>query len=170
MLTASPTAGKPALLIVDDDPLIADTLSYYLETDFRVFSVGSRPAAITWLQNQAEPPPLALVDLGLPPIPHRPQEGFALIGELLACASQMRIVVLSGQNDEANARHARALGAVEFIAKPAAPERLRDLLLHLLNLQPPPAAEAELPMLGASPAIQRLRIQLRQYAESPFPV
>ena len=31
----------------------------------------------------------------------------------------MKIFVLSGQNDAANARHARALGAWEFVAKPA---------------------------------------------------
>lgn len=170
MPTVSQTTGKPTLLIVDDDPLIADTLSYYLEADFRVFSVDSRPDAIAWLQKQAAPPPLALVDLGLPPVPHRPQEGFALIGELLAHASQMRIVVLSGQNDEANARHARTLGAVDFIAKPAAPERLRDLLLHLLEIPPLPATAARLSMLGESLAIQKLRAQLGQYADSPFPV
>ena len=36
--------------------------------------------------------------------------------------------MLSGQNDETNARHARTLGAIEFIAKPCEPEVLKDLL------------------------------------------
>jgi two-component system nitrogen regulation response regulator GlnG len=165
-----PAAGKPALLIVDDDPLIADTLSYYLGADFRVATAGNRPAAIEWLQAQGEPPPLALIDLGLPPTPHRPQEGFALVSELLARAPAIRIVVLSGQNDEANARHARALGAVEFVAKPAAPGQLRALLLQLLDLDGKAPADAALPMLGESLALQKLRAQLRQYADSPFPV
>lgn len=163
-------SSKPLLLIVDDDPLIADTLGYYLKDDFLIASAGSRPEAIHWLQNQAEPPELALVDLGLPPSPHRPQEGFALISELLARAPQTRIVVLSGQNDSANARHARVLGAVEFVAKPAAPDRLRELLLHLLNLPPAPAGDADLPLVGESQSMQKLRAQLRQYADSPFPV
>ena len=30
--------AKPALLIVDDDPLIADTLAYALGTDFEVYA------------------------------------------------------------------------------------------------------------------------------------
>ena len=117
------------------------------------------------------PPPLALIDLGLPPLPHRPQEGFALISELLARAPEMRIVVLSGQNDSANARHARALGAVEFVAKPASPEKLRSLLLRLLDLSSgSPTQDKDSIMLGDSPAMKKLKAQLRQYADAPFPV
>lgn len=163
-------ASKPALLIVDDDPMIADTLGYYLGSDFAITSVGSRPAAVEWLLQQTAPPPLALVDLGLPPLPHRPQEGFALIGELLERAPQMRIVVLSGQNDSANARHARSLGAVEFIAKPAPPEQLRSLLLRLLDLSADKPQDTGPSILGESAAIQKLRAQLKQYADAPYPV
>jgi two-component system nitrogen regulation response regulator GlnG len=168
--TEANTTGKPSLLIVDDDPLIADTLEYYLREDFQIFTAGSRPEALGWLQNQTAPPALALVDLGLPPTPHRPLEGFALISEFLARAPHTRIVVLSGQNDDANARHARTLGAVEFVAKPAVPDKLRALLLRLLAIPPGRNADTELPLLGDSPAMQKLRAQLRQYADSPFPV
>ncbi|MDI6745996.1 MAG: sigma-54 dependent transcriptional regulator [Rhodocyclaceae bacterium] len=170
MSDSSPAADKPALLLVDDDPLIADTLGYYLGADFQVFTASSRGTAIEWLQGRDIPPQLALVDLGLPPTPHRPQEGFALISELLKRVPTIRIVVLSGQNDATNARHARALGAVEFIAKPAAPERLRELLLRLLNIERQQATSTDSLMVGESLALQKLRAQLRQYADSPFPV
>ncbi len=166
------TAGiecKPSLLIVDDDPLIVDTLDYLLEEDFQIGRAASRPEAMHWLQNQASVPEIALVDLGLPPCPHRPDEGFSLISELLSGAPKMRIVVLSGQNDSANARHARALGAVEFVAKPADPETLRKLLLRLLEIDQDPLAN-EFPLLGQSAPMQKLRTQLRQYADTPFPV
>jgi two-component system nitrogen regulation response regulator GlnG len=170
MSDADNSAAKPALLIVDDDPLIADTLGYFLAADFAVAAAGSRAEALDWLRARETPPALALIDLGLPPVPHRPQEGFTLIGELLAAAPRIRIVVLSGQNDSANARHARALGAVEFVAKPAAPDRLRTLLLKLLELAPT-TGDGDLPRLvGASPAMQKLRAQLAQYADAPFPV
>jgi DNA-binding NtrC family response regulator len=166
----NPSGNKPSLLIVDDDPLIADTLGYYLENDFQVTAAASRAEATQWVKDQAAPPALALVDLGLPPAPHRPQEGFALISELLASAPQIRIVVLSGQNDSANARHARSLGALEFVAKPVAPDRLRELLLQLLDIRAEQPVDTDLSMLGDSPAMQKLRLQLRQYADSPFPV
>src|SRR5512141_1410065 len=126
---------KPTLLIVDDDVLITDTLSYALGREFEVLVSDSRAHAVSLLRQLDEAPQLALVDLGLPPAPHRPDEGFALIGDLLAHSPAMKILVLSGQNDAANARHARALGAAEFVAKPCDPEKLKRQLLHALQFR-----------------------------------
>src|SRR5262250_3356350 len=109
--------AKPRLLIVDDDPLITETLAYALGKDFDVLLSDSRMHAIGLLRQLDQAPQLALVDLGLPPTPHRPDEGFQLVGDLLAHSPAMKILVLSGQNDASNARHARALGAAEFVAK-----------------------------------------------------
>src|SRR3989338_9938349 len=121
---------KPSLLIVDDDPLITDTLSYALSKDFEVLVSDSRPHAVSLMRQLDSAPQLALVDLGLPPMPHRPDEGFQLIADLLAHSPAMKILVLSGQNDAANARHARTLGATDFVAKPCEAESLKKLLLH----------------------------------------
>jgi len=112
------TATKPELLIVDDDPLITDTLNFVLGKDYSVRVAASRSQVKSLLRQIDAPPVLALVDLGLPPTPHRPDEGFRLITELLAYSPSIKILVLSGQNDEGNARYARTLGAVEFVAKP----------------------------------------------------
>jgi len=165
--------AKPALLIVDDDALIADTLAYALGADFEVYACESRAHAIELLRQLPEPPQLALVDLGLPPRPHAPDEGFQLIADLLAHSPGMRIFVLSGQSDAANARHARALGAAEFIAKPCDPAVLKASLLRALEFRateiPGQAGEAE-GLIGESPALERLRTQIAQSADSPFPV
>jgi len=164
---------KPSLLIVDDDPLVTDTLSYALSKDFEVLVSDSRPHAVSLLRQLDNPPQLALVDLGLPPTPHRPDEGFQLIADLLAHSPPMKILVLSGQNDAANARHARTLGAAEFVAKPCDPESLKKILLHALQFR---AAEISGegvadtdPLIGKSPALQKLKSQISQYADSPFP-
>ena len=164
--------GKPGLLIVDDDPLIADTLAYALGADFEVYACESRAHAIDLLRQLPQPPQLALVDLGLPPRPHAPDEGFQLIADLLAHSPAMRIFVLSGQSDAANARHARALGAAEFIAKPCNPAVLRATLARALAFRgvEPAAAGAASGLIGESPALERLRSQLAQSADSPFPV
>jgi DNA-binding NtrC family response regulator len=168
----TPAGEKPDLLIVDDDPLITDTLEFVLGRDFRVCQADSRRQVKALLDRIGRMPELALVDLGLPPTPHRPDEGLRLIGELLAAAPGMKIIVLSGQNDEANARRARALGAIDFVAKPCEPALLRDMLLRARCLG---AAEEEAAadgsgILGTSPAIGKLREQVQQYASSPFPV
>jgi DNA-binding NtrC family response regulator len=164
---------KPALLVVDDDPLITDTLAFALGADFQVYACESRPEAIELLRQLSRQPQLALVDLGLPPAPHRPDEGFQLIADLLAHSPAMKIFVLSGQNDAANARHARALGAWEFIAKPCDPATIKRALDRALDLPKgaPAGAAGELSgLIGQSPALDRLRRQLAQFASSPHPV
>ena len=115
--------------------LITDTLAYALGKDFDVLASDSRQHAVSLLRQRDEAPQLALVDLGLPPVPHRPDEGFALIGDLLAHSPPMKIFVLSGQNDAAHARHARALGAAEFVAKPCDPVNLKRVLDHALHFR-----------------------------------
>ena len=165
---------KSLLLIVDDDPLICDTLSYSMGTVFEVITSHSRSHCTQLLQQLRRLPELALIDLGLPPFPHRPDEGFALITELLKLAPNIRIVVLSGQSDEGNARHARTLGALDFVAKPCNPAELHMILQRALVYRALEAANSQVtassPLIGNSPAIQKLKLQLLQFANSPFPV
>ena len=161
--------GKIELLIVDDDPLIADALGFFLGREYAVSTASTRAEAVGLLRGGRHSPALALIDLGLPPTPHRPDEGFALIADILAHAPGTRIVVLSGQSDELNARHARALGATEFVAKPADPEFLRQLIRRVLSFRDT-STENEDGLIGASAPLQKLRAQLRQFANSPFPV
>ena len=77
-------ALKPALLIVDDDPLIGESLAFMLSDDFDVRVRETRPDAMALLKSGEFQPLLALIDLGLPPLPHLPTEGFKLLGDLLA--------------------------------------------------------------------------------------
>ncbi len=167
---APQSVTKPDLLIVDDDPLISDTLNFVLSRDFNIVAADSRAQARSVLRQLDAPPALALIDLGLPPTPHRPDEGFQLIAELLASSPAIKIVVLSGQNDEAHARHARTLGAIEFVAKPADPQSLKKLLLQALALNAVEQSAAAPGLLGTSAPIEKLRSQIAQFAASPFPV
>lgn len=164
----------PTLIIIDDDPLIADTLHFVLGKEFEVHVADSRAQARSLLRQLEAPPALALVDLGLPPVPHRPDEGFKLIGELLAHSPAMKILVLSGQNDEGNAKHALALGAVEFIPKPCDMERLKALLHNALRLQDAELGEERQSdacgLIGNSLPMVSLRTQITQFADAPFPV
>jgi DNA-binding NtrC family response regulator len=165
----------PSLLIVDDDPLIREGLAVAFSNDFKIHQAESRAAAISLLRKLHSPPQLALIDLGLPPVPHRPDEGFHLIAELLAHSPKIKIFVLSGQDEQSNARHARSLGAVDFIAKPCAPEKIRKYLDDALKVQDSERRnEAQdkqsLGIVGQSPAMQALRNQIMMYAVIPFPV
>lgn len=164
-------SNKPLLLIVDDDPLISDALSYAFAAEFDVVTSHARPHCLALLRQLRQTPQVALVDLGLPPQPHRPDEGFALIGDLLAHAPEMKIIVLSGQNGDDNARHARTLGAIEFVGKPCDPGHLLTLLRQALAfVDEKTATGAPGSLIGESLPMQRLRLQLTQYANLNFPV
>jgi len=163
----------PCLMIVDDDPLIREGLAVAFGKHYEVHLAESRAAAIEQLRRLPATPQLALVDLGLPPLPHRPDEGFHLIAELIAHSPDMKIFVLTGQDGEDNARHARALGAMDFIAKPCAPEKIHEYFDAALRVQAnkenePP--DSSLGIIGQSLPIQALRNQIAMYAPMPFPV
>jgi DNA-binding NtrC family response regulator len=167
--------NKPGLLIVDDDPLITDTLQFALSPDFSVHSCSTRVEAVAYLRSRVIAPQLALVDLGLPPTPQLPFEGFQLIAELLAHAPAIKILVLSGQSDESNARHARTLGAIDLVPKPCEPEYLKSLLFAALKVQASETRAADdkeadkCHLIGDSPPLQKLKSQITLYAASQHP-
>ena len=171
---AGTAAHKPGLLLVDDDPLIRDSLSYMLRPDFDVHVAETRREATEILQQLEPTPVLALVDLGLPPYPHKPDEGFALVPELLAHNPRMRVLALSGQDDPANLRHAFALGAADFIAKPCEPDLLKSRLSHqLMLIEAEQEADQQAPetvLHGESAALEALQEQIAQFGDAPFPV
>lgn len=160
---------KPRLLLVDDDPLISESLAFALARDFDVTCAADRGSAIARVR-EAEAPDFALVDLGLPPTPHLPNEGFRLIGDLLAHAPGIRIVVLTGQNEESNARRARALGAADFVAKPCGAADLVAALERARTFADDrDSAGGAMALVGESPPMHKLRSQIDLYAASAFP-
>ncbi|MEO7343595.1 MAG: sigma 54-interacting transcriptional regulator, partial [Methylotenera sp.] len=168
-------ALRPVLMIVDDDPLITDTLHFVLSKYFEVCVAESHSQLKSLLRQLDSPPALALVDLGLPPTPHTPEEGFKVVTELLTHSPTIKIHVLSGQNDDVNVKRALTLGAVDFIAKPCDVEKLKDVLLNSLKVQNVELNEVKVEqehggLLGESLPMQALRMQITQFADSPFPV
>lgn len=165
--------GQITLLLVDDDPLISESLGYLLGKHYKVIIADSRSNAIKLLTKADELPDIALIDLGLPPYPHKPDEGFGLIRELLAQSGKIKILVLSGQDDDVNIQHALTIGAVDFIAKPADPELLLSRLDHHLRLQKidrQRESDSNNLLIGDSAPMQVINQQIEQFSDSPFPV
>jgi len=170
-----PGAQRASLVLVDDDPLISESLAFVLRDAFDVHEVAGRAEARSLLHHAEPKPMLGLVDLGLPPDPHRPDEGFALIEELLTINPRMKVLVLSGQSERRNVQHALALGAVDFIPKPCDPTLLKARLDHHLMILEAEIADDEREdsapaLLGRSGAMASLREEIARYANTPFPV
>ena len=167
---------KPLLLLIDDDPVIRDSLEFVLQADFEIETAESRNDVRELLTKLRRAPDAVLLDLGLPPDVHSPEQGFALIGDLLAVSPNIKILILSGQDDRKNVKHALALGAFDFVAKPCEVELLRSRLTHSLFIRD---AEVSLQQevirredgfIGNSPAMKKLRAQVEQFGDTPFPV
>ncbi len=166
----------PSLLLVDDDPLISESLAFVLREDFKVSVADSRDKAKRLLYKLPTLPELALIDLGLPPEPDKPDEGFALVSELLTFNPSIKILILSGQDTQENVRHALTLGAVDFIPKPCDMELLKTRLKHQLMIleaeiqQPIENKSESCGIIGESSAIKTLLAQIQQFANLPFAV
>jgi two-component system, NtrC family, response regulator len=113
-------ARKP-LLIVEDDPALQKQMRWAFE-QYETVVAGDRETAVAQLRRYE--PAVVTMDLGLPPYPDDPAEGFKLLEEIHALAPETKVIVLTGQNDRANALKAIGLGAHDFCTKPFEPELL----------------------------------------------
>jgi DNA-binding NtrC family response regulator len=168
-------AELPSLLLVDDDPLISESLAFVLKDSFSIHIVATREEAKRLLYSLPTLPNLALVDLGLPPAPHTPEEGFTLVSELLTFNPTIKILILSGQDAQDNVRHALTLGAVDFIPKPCDMALLKTRLKHQLMIfeaeqHKPQVQQKDCGLIGHSLSMETLRAQIQQFANSPFSV
>lgn len=109
------------LLIVEDDEGLQSQLRWCFD-DYEVLIAGDRDQAITHLRRHE--PGVVTLDLGLPPDPGGVSEGLATLEEILALAPQTKVIVVTGDNDRANAVKAIGLGAYDFYQKPVDPELL----------------------------------------------
>ena len=160
------------LLIIDDDFLISDTLGFFLAPYFKV-SIASNPLEANALLGAKIPFDIALVDLGLPPNPHQPDEGFKLIEKLIQHHNNSKIVILSGQNDEKNIAYALSLGAVDFIAKPADPKKILAILMQqwqITVLENLTKDNEKNKIIGQSRAILQVQKLIEQFADLCFPL
>lgn len=160
--------NKATLLIVDDDELIQDVLSAFFEEHFNVVSAKHLKEVKSALAQLEQPPEYALMDLGLPPTPHRPDEGFAAISILQAQAPECAIVVVSGQDSRRHGQRARALGATEYVEKPCDPKTLLQKLQLARQIK---LSEQQVHgLIGESAVIETLRQQIALIAPVDFPV
>ncbi len=130
------------LLIVEDDPALQKQLRWSFDK-YETVTADDHDSAIAQLRRHT--PPVVTMDLGLPPDPDAVSEGFRLLQSILSLAPDTKVIVLTGQNDQANALRAIALGAYDFFSKPFEPDilgltidrafRLYDLQLENRRLQ-----------------------------------
>lgn len=114
-------ANERPLLIVEDDLALQKQIKWSLDR-FESVTASDRESAL--LQQRRFQPAVVTMDLGLPPDPDSVSEGFKLLEHMLAADPSVKVIVLTGQNDQRNALRAVGMGAYDFLAKPFEPDVL----------------------------------------------
>jgi two-component system, response regulator RegA len=131
-------ADKPSLLLVDDDPVLCDTLARaFAKRGFEVATAQTVEAATTLAH--AGPPEYAVVDLRLPD-----KTGLKLVSTLIGIDPHTRIVMLTGYGNIATAIEAIKLGATYYLCKPVDIDAIIAALHH--DVGPQPIAPNDKPM------------------------
>jgi two-component system, NtrC family, response regulator len=126
---------KKNLLIIEDDPGLQKQLRWNFDA-YDVLVAGDRESALAHVRRHE--PAVVTMDLGLPPDPDGASEGLATLQQILALAPDTKLIVLTGNQDHANAVKAVGMGAYDFHQKPCDPEVLalaveRAFRLHELQ-------------------------------------
>src|SRR5204863_3632638 len=121
-----------------------------------------------------------MLDLGLPPRPNEPEEGLAVLADLLALDATAKVIIISGQGEKENALRAVGAGAYDFLCKPVDMEELRLLLRRCFyvaglekeyrEIQQSARTEVFEDMLGTSPEIKGVFAFIRKVATTTAPV
>lgn len=169
--------SAPKLLIVEDDEGLCAQYRWAFPV-LQVALCGTRPQAVQLAKR--ERPPVAIVDLGLPPDPNGVSEGFATLGELHRTVPGIKVIVTTGRGERVHALRAVALGAYDFCEKPADIAVLRGIVdrgLRLYELEEENRRLADLPsttsvrrIVTADEAMLKLCRSIEKLAPANVPV
>jgi len=167
------TEGRKPLLIVEDDRALQKQMLGAFD-QYETAVAVDRESAIAQLRRCE--PAVVTMDLGLPPSPDDPAEGLRLLEEIHSLAPDTKVIVLTGQNDRANALKSIALGAYDFCLKPFEPELLawtidRAFRVHELQeenrrLQSAQTAPAMSGIITRDPAMLKICRSIEKVAPS----
>jgi DNA-binding NarL/FixJ family response regulator len=118
------------ILLVDDHTLITDALSALLqdmEPDVQVHTAGSAPEAMNLVEQHADAD-LLLLDLGVPGA-----TGTSLLEAIVAQVPDLKILVLSGVQDQRSVMRTLQLGAAGFVPKSMATDKLLSAIKFVLS-------------------------------------
>ncbi len=150
---------KPRILLVEDEPGIADTVQYALASDgFAPQWCSTAQAALAAFAQQ--PPALVLLDVGLPDL-----NGFELFKQLQALphGASTPMLFLTARSDEIDRVVGLELGADDYIAKPFSPRELVARVRGVLRRSARPGPAAVQAEVTCPLQLDEARRQIRYY-------
>ena len=170
---------KKKLLVIEDEKSVAKQLRWGLGKEYEITVASGAAQARPLLASGVFP--VATLDLGLPPYPDTPQQGFELLEEISSLSSHTRVIVITGNAEEENAVKAIALGAADFYAKPIDLKILKIILSRTFKIYQLEETNRRLQkqssqggslcgMIGISPAMEKIFEIIRYISKTDYPV
>jgi len=163
---------KPAILIVDDDEVMRQTLSdVFTKMDYEIVTTGSGKEAIALIQRRLVD--LVLLDIRLPDM-----DGIAVLQKIKESDTDLMVIMMTAYSDVQTAVLAMKAGAYDYINKPFELDELRLLIQKAIETQ---SLRNEVRRLrgqhennddmihisGNSPQIQNIRELIQMIAQTP---
>jgi two-component system catabolic regulation response regulator CreB len=146
LLFSNPNPMAARILIVEDEPAIADNIVYALETEgFLTRWCATGGEALAALAS-AGPFDLAVLDVGLPDM-----GGFDLCREIRK-RCELPILFLTARASEIDRVVGLELGADDYVVKPFSPRELAARIKAILRRTAKPSGEAATPFPNSAPA------------------
>jgi len=149
--------GRPRVLIVDDEAIVRDVLTRYLEKEgFRVETAADGEAAIEAATRSG--PDIVLLDLMLPKV-----DGLEVFRRIRALGD-IPVVMLTAKGEEVDRVVGLELGADDYVAKPFSPREVVSRIRAVLRRGDRAAAQdgARPPLVAGSLEIDRDRREVRR--------
>ena len=129
------TVDPPAIVLIEDDPNIADLVDLYLRNDgYRVYQANSGEAGLELVAVRH--PKLVILDVGLPGA----LDGLGVCRELRA-HSDVPIIMLTARDDEIDRVLGLEMGADDYVTKPFSPRELVARVKAILRRADGPSRE-----------------------------
>ena len=136
-------APEQVVVVVEDDPSIADLVDTYLRRDgFRVYQAADGETALKTIKDRQ--PKLLILDLGLPGL----IDGIEVCRQVRAC-SDIPIIMLTARDDELDRVLGLELGADDYVTKPFSPRELVARVKAILRRADRPAVAPAIITVGA---------------------
>ena len=155
---------RACVLLVDDEP---DLLTL-LEMTLARMGLDTRSAstlAEARASLEAQTPDLCLTDMKLPD-----GNGLQLIAEIQQRYPDLPVAMMTAHGSVETAIEALKLGAFDFVSKPVALDRLRDLVTQALKVSTVPDTPADDTLIGDTPVMATLKRDILRLARSQAPV
>jgi len=169
---------KPRLLIIEDDENLRSQMKWALAQDYEIFMAEDRLSALKVFKEEG--PPVAILDLGLPPHQDEAVEGFSALAHMLEEDPLIKVIIITGHDEREYALQAISEGAYDFFCKPVQIDELKIVLHRAFYLSQLEREHGELQqflskesfegMLGTSPQMQEVFTLIRKVATTDAPV